>query len=123
MAKLLFRLNGVGDDEADDVRQLLDDHHYDYYETSAGRWGISLAAIWLRNDDDLESARALIDTYQAERGERLRSEYDLARREGRQVTFWQRVRHNPLAALFILAGLVIVLAVSTVPFLRFAGFL
>lgn len=38
-AKILFRLSGVPDDEADDVRMLLTDNAIDFYETSAGNWG------------------------------------------------------------------------------------
>jgi hypothetical protein len=39
MAKILFRLNGVSDEEANDVRELLANHAIDFYETSAGNWG------------------------------------------------------------------------------------
>jgi hypothetical protein len=36
MAKLLLNLRNVPDDEADDVRALLDEHDIAYYETSRG---------------------------------------------------------------------------------------
>ena len=39
MAKILFRLNGVSDDEANDVRELLSNNAIDFYETSPGNWG------------------------------------------------------------------------------------
>ena len=81
MAKLLFRLNGVSDDEANEVRQLLDEAGFDTYETDAGRWRISLAAIWLRNDVEFERARALIE---AIRG---------AARPARPDRRWARVLH------------------------------
>ena len=67
MAKLLFRLNGVNEDEAEDVRTLLQDAGIEFYETDEGRWRISVAAIWLRHNDDYEQARGLLDQYQQER--------------------------------------------------------
>ena len=42
MSKLLFRLRNVPDDEAEEVRQLLEEHGIETYETDAGNWGISL---------------------------------------------------------------------------------
>ena len=38
----LFNLRGVPEDEAEDIRQLLDEHEIEFYETSAGNWGVSL---------------------------------------------------------------------------------
>ena len=61
MAKIIFRLNGVPDDEARDVRELLANHAIDFYETSAGNWGVSMPAIWLKDDGQFEQARALLD--------------------------------------------------------------
>lgn len=121
MAKLLFRLNGVTDDEADEVRQLLDDHELEYYETSAGRWGISVAAIWLVDNDDYRAARDLLDDYQAERQERVRADYDQARQEGRVETLWHRWREDPVTAILSVVGLVVVLGLSTIPFFKFMG--
>ena len=56
----LFPLNGVPDDEAEDVRALLKAGDVAFHETSAGNWGISSAAIWLSDDSRLEEARALL---------------------------------------------------------------
>ena len=121
MAKLLFRLNGVTDEEADDVRQLLDDHDLEYYETSAGRWGFSVAAIWLVDNDDFPAARDLLDDYQAERRERVRGDYDRAQKEGRAETLWQRWREDPVTLILVLIGLGVVIGLSTIPFFKFVG--
>ena len=86
MAILLFRLNGVPDDEAADIRALLEQRHIDYYETDAGRWGISVAAIWLRDEDRLIEARRLIDAYEEERAATARAAYEELRRENRHDT-------------------------------------
>ncbi len=85
MAKILFRLHGVPDDEADDVRELLANHGIDFYETSAGNWGVSMPAIWLINEDQFEKARALLDTYQNERTHRMRAEYARLEREEEKI--------------------------------------
>jgi hypothetical protein len=67
MAVIIFRLKDVPEDEADEVRELLRANHLDFYETSAGKWGISIAAIWLKDDSQKERARALIDDYQSKK--------------------------------------------------------
>ena len=67
MAVLIFRLNGVSDEEAQDVRDLLSDNALESYETSAGRWGLSVAGLWLVDENNTVRARELIDAYQLER--------------------------------------------------------
>lgn len=119
MAKLIFRLHNVPDDEADDVRQLLDQHGFETYETSAGRWRISMPGIWLIDDSRKTEARAVIEAYQQERQARLRGEYEAAQQAGEVPTIWQRLIANPLASVLILAGLVAVTLVSTLPFFAF----
>src|SRR5690606_13961933 len=57
-AKLLLNLRHVPDDEADDVRALLEAVRIDYYETRAGPFGISAGGIWVRDDDDVPDAEA-----------------------------------------------------------------
>src|SRR4030065_1675214 len=46
---LLFKLNGVPDDEAEDIRALLNRNGIDYYETPAGNWAESVPAIGLND--------------------------------------------------------------------------
>ena len=74
MAKLLFKLRFVPEDEAQDIRELLSENGIDYYETSAGILGISMPALWLKDDSQLEAARSLIDQYQEQRLQRARQE-------------------------------------------------
>lgn len=121
MAKLVFRLNGVSDEEANEVRALLDEHGFDTYETHAGRWGVSLAAIWVVNNDDKPAARALIDAYQAERSQRLRREREQAAAEGRLPGIVDRWRENPLGFLAAVGAIAVVAAISLVPFFRFVS--
>ena len=120
MAKLLFRLNQVEDDEADDVRALLDEAGLEYYETNAGRWRVSVAAIWLRHDDDYEQARAMLDDYQQQRSERLQEEYRQLEENGEQETFLQRAREHPADLILVILSVVIVIGLMVWPFLNFA---
>lgn len=111
MAKLLFRLNHVEEDEANDVRGLLEKADIEFYETDAGRWRISVAAIWLRHNEDFERARALLDEYQQERRQRLQQE------TAELPTFWQRAQERPVDLVMVLLAIAAVLALVLWPFL------
>lgn len=120
MPILLFRLNGVPEDEADEVRALLDAHHIDFYETQAGRWGISVAAIWLRDEDDHreEEVRRLIDDYQERRSQSARADYAARRESGQAETLAERFRREPLRLLVYAAIILAILYFTLVPFLH-----
>lgn len=119
MAKIVFRLNHVPEEEAAQVRDLLSDNHIEFYETNAGRWGFSVAAIWLKNDDDFTRARELIDAFQLQHTAKMRDEFEQAKREGRIPTFWQLLSSNPIA--FVLYWLLIlgIVAVTLIPVYTF----
>ncbi len=117
MPHLLFKLNGVPEDELIDVRRLLDEHNIDFYETDAGRFGISLAAIWLRDDGEIERARELLQRYQQERYQQARQVYEQQQRDGTAETQLQRFWRQPLRTLLYLAVIAIIIYFSTVPFL------
>lgn len=117
MPHLLFKLNGVPEDEALEVRRLLNENHIDYYETSAGLLSISLAAIWIRDDGEIERARTLLDEYQQHRYRQAREEYQQQLHEGRAETLLQRLLRQPLRMLIYLAIIIAILYFSTVPFL------
>lgn len=117
MAKLLFKLNNVPEDEAFEVRQLLASNDVDYYETSAGVFGISLAAIWLSNNDDYESVKTLLDEYQAQRLIRARETWAQNNSTGEQQSAAQRYVRKPLQFLVVGIMLALVLFITVVPFL------
>lgn len=108
MAKLVFRLNDVPEDEADAVRALLSDNHIDYYETSAGNWGFSVAGIWIKHNEDRQRARQLIDAYQQQ----------LSDRPTETVSFTQLVLQQPLRVIIYLLIVAFILYVSIMPFMR-----
>lgn len=118
MAVRFFSLNGVPDDEAEDVRALLKSSGIGFHETSAGNWGISSAAIWLTDDSRLEEARTLVADYQRERQSRARAEYEQLRSEGRQRTMADVILEHPLRFIAYLAVIAATLYFSIQPFLE-----
>lgn len=121
MAVLLFHMRGVPDDEAGEVRALLTSNGIDYYETSAGTWGLATPAIWLRDDAQLERARSLIDAYQAERSRTQRERSAYLRRTGQHDTVVGMIKRHPLRAAACLAAIAVVLYLSLWPFLSLGG--
>lgn len=112
MSKILFKLNGVPDDEANDVRTLLTDNGIDYYETSAGNWGVSMPAIWLKDAGQFKKARALLDEYQKERTIRMRREFDRLKKEGKNKTLLDAVKEKPVQFMFYLGISLLVIYLS-----------
>lgn len=112
MPKLLFPLRNVPQEEAAEVRALLDEAGLDWYETRPGPFGISAGGVWLRDAGDLPRARALLDSYQARLGERVRAERQAALREGRAETFARGLRERPGAVLATLAAMLLVLGLT-----------
>lgn len=114
MAKIVFRLNGVPEAEGNAIRELLSTHQIEYYETSEGRWGVSVGALWVKNNDDFTPARELIDAYQSHHADAMRQQFRLDKAEGRIPSFWQLLKANPF--MFLLYWLII-LAVATITIL------
>ncbi len=117
MSVLLFKLRNVPEDEANDIRELLSGHKINFYETTAGNWGISLPAIWLHDKAQLQTARSLIDAYQQQRQKSARGAYDQLRQKGEQRTVMDKVRETPLLAAIYLAAVLTILYISIMPFL------
>lgn len=95
MARLLLNLRNVPEDEARDVRAVLDEHGLAYYETPPSRWGISMGGIWLRDDAAYPRARELLDAYQAERAVKARAAYAEMKRNGQVETLAGMLRRRP----------------------------
>ena len=108
---------GVPEDEEIEVRRLLDENHIAYYETSAGTFGMSLAALWIRDDGEIDRARELLDAYQGERFKQAREHYEQQQRDGSAETHLQRSLRHPVRTLIYLLVVAFILYFSTVPFL------
>lgn len=113
MATLVFRLKYVPDEEADDIRQLLTDHDISFYETSAGRWQISMAGLWVKDKEQALQARELIKADQIERAK------DMVLPSFGQwfLGYLQHARQNPIEALFTLFAIALILGITTAPFI------
>jgi hypothetical protein len=77
MAKRVFSYPWSAEEEAESIRNLLQSHHIDYFETPANRWGFTHAAIWLKHDEDLDNARALLQQHSVEFAEKARRQFQL----------------------------------------------
>jgi len=112
LPKLLLNLRMATDDEAADVRELLDRHQVDWYETQPGFWGISAGGIWLRDLERAAEVKQLLDEYQKQRVVRVRAELEADRREGRAPTFLGELRANPVRMLMQLLAVALLVAVT-----------
>ena len=121
MAVQLFRLRGVPDDEAEDIRELLACNEIDFYETPAGNWGISMPALWLNDETQLAKAQRLIERYEDGRAARLREEYDRLKEEGKNKTIIDAIKEHPIRFVVYLAIIAAVIYFSTKPFLAIGG--
>lgn len=117
VARLLMNLRGVPDDEADEIRALLEEHDIAYYETPPSRWGISAGGIWLRRREDIEPAERLLAEYQRRRVETARAEYHAAGREGLRPSTWAAFRENPLGVIAALLAIALAIGLLALPFL------
>lgn len=116
MSALLFSLRNVPDDEAEEIRQLLASNGIEFYETPAGKWGISSPGIWLHDEDKLPKAKSLIETYQKERFVEHRQEFEALKRQGKNRTIADVIAENPLRFVVYLAVIGVVLYLSIAPF-------
>ena len=121
MGVLVFNLRGVPEDEAVDVRKLLDEHDIAFYETSAGFFGLGVSAIWLHDKADKDKAKELIDEYQNKRSEEAQSEHQKEVESHQQLTFWHILIQHPLRTIGFIFALLVVGYISMVPFIWFTG--
>ena len=112
MTKLLFPLRGVPEDEAEEVRELLTEQNIDFYETSAGNWGMSMPALWLRDDAELEKARHLLNVYQQQRFLTSHEDYLQRKKTNQQQTLLKAFMERPLLYCAYIFAMFLVVYVS-----------
>ncbi len=117
MAKQLLKLRNVPEDELAEIYELLELHDVNFYETSAGSWGISMPALWLVEDDEYSKVRALLDEYSEQRYQRMRSEYELLKSEGKARNFLDMLKENPIKIVLYLAIVGVLAYFSIAPFI------
>ena len=121
MSKLLLNLRNVPDDEADDVRAMLDAHAIAYYETTPSMWGISAGGIWVNDDAAIVAARRLMAEYQGQRQTTARAEYAAARDAGTADTFWSMLRAEPGRVTLTLLAILFLLGLVALPIVLLRG--
>ena len=121
MAKLLLNLRHVPEDEADDVRAMLDTAAIAYYETPPSMFGISAGGIFVKHDADIGEAKRLMAEYQGRRRDRARAEYEAAVREGTADTFWTVLRAEPLRVVLNVLAIILLLALVALPAVLLRG--
>ena len=115
MSKLLMNLRNVPDDEADDVRAMLDADGIAYYETRPSLWGISAGGIFVTEDAAIGRARRLMAEYQETRRTRARAEHAAAVRDGTADTFWSVLQAEPGRVALTLLAIVFLLGLVALP--------
>lgn len=113
MSKLLFSLRGVPDDEIFEIKELLDFNELDFYETSAGNWGVSMPALWIVNNDDYGKAQNLLNEYHQSRSVKQRKLYEQLKKEGKQKGMKDVFLHKPFRFMIYMGGVVFILYLST----------
>jgi len=119
MPQMVFRLNNVPESEVDLVRDLLETNNVDFYETDAGRWGISVAAFWVKEEAEFKKARQLIEDFQVDHRLKLAEAFKADQAAGRIPSFWQLLKANPIMYILYWVLILAVLAISTVPIYHF----
>ncbi len=117
MAVLLYKLRGVPDDEADEMRTLLQENNIDFYETNEGNWGISMPAFWLNDKSQLEFSKNILNEYQKERQQKSRQAYDNLKKNNQLESFVDSVRVNPIGFIVTILVIILVLYISIAPFI------
>lgn len=116
MAKLIFKLNNVPDDEANEIRELLETAEVDFYETTAGNFGLSFAALWLRDERQLEQAKKLIQEYQSERYKKAVESNQLLKQTGQSLSYWQILKQSPIKTPAAIIFIIVIAYFSVLPF-------
>lgn len=120
MAHLLFRLRHVTDEEVMEVRQLLDEHGFDVYETQAGFFRLGVDAIWLRNPAQRDDAEAALAEYQAERQANARQAHKEALARNEAPTLWRRLAEHPFQVTLVMVAVVLIALLTLLPFIGLA---
>ena len=115
MAKLLLDLRDVPDDEADDVRAMLDAARIAFHETPSSLLGLLAGGIFVTEDADVAEAKRLMADYQTQRRSRVRAEREAAIRDGTAETFWTLLRAEPLRVVVTIIAIVLLLGLVALP--------
>ena len=119
MAVKIFSLKGVPEDEAEDIRELLENNAVDFYETPGGNWGISMPALWIKDENEKERVKTLIDVYEKAREERGREAFVKEQEEGRTRSMLDVFLAQPLQLILYFLAVLAIGYLSLKPFVGF----
>jgi hypothetical protein len=109
MSTLLFSLRGVPDDESHEIKEILDVNNVDYYETSAGNWGVSMPALWVNNDEDLAKAQILLNEFHQTRATEQKRIYAQLKEEGKNKQVLSVLTEKPIRFLIYIGAILFIL--------------
>lgn len=116
MAKKLYALRNVPEDEIDEMRAVLREHDIDFHETDAGFFGIATAALWINEPLQFDQAKQLIDDYQLQRYQHARNEYETMKAKGAQPRFTDFFRAEPGKIITYILFALLLIAIMTGPY-------
>ena len=112
-------VDNVPEDEAQEVRELMENNDIETFETSAGNWGISMPALWLKSEEQFEYASELLKTYQTERTLKIKAHYKLEQEQGEARTLWSSFSEAPSRFILYVGIIGVILYLSLSLFLSF----
>lgn len=116
MSTLLMNLRNVPDDEAEDVREMLDTQGIAFFETRPSMWGVSAGGIWVTDDAVFADARRAMDAYQQQRAANARAQHAAAKKAGTADTFLTLLRAEPARVVMSLLGILLALGAMAIPY-------
>ena len=116
MAKKLYALRNVPDDEAEEMRVLLRESSIYFHETTAGFIGIGTAAIWVNDESQFENAQHLIEEYQLTRYTNAREDYLSQKAAGSHKRFTDVFIDHPLRTIAYIGFALFLLFLVARPF-------
>jgi len=119
MAIRLMSLRSVPDDELEEICALLDKHTISYHVSPPGNWYISAGAIWLNDQNQLQQAQALLNSYQQQRSQQAHDEFVESRQKGEQAGIIDRIIENPVRFIGYLIIIGFILYITLMPFIDF----
>lgn len=113
---LLLSLRQVPEDEANEVKALLNKHGIAFYETPPSFWGVSAGGLWLQHLAQKEEAQTLLAHYQQQRAATARANWQAQRAKGTHTTQWQMIQQQPVRFVATVVGVTLLFVVMTLPF-------
>ncbi|WP_020210859.1 DUF6164 family protein [Gilvimarinus chinensis] len=118
MSHLLMRTGGAHFDEVAGLIERLDAEGIEHYQTDSGFWRLGVDALWVRNRDDAERAKQVLQEYQAQYQQEAQAQHHALHARGEAPSFIGQLWRHPIKMLLALAAVAAILAISLVPFMR-----